>query len=193
MRRTRSASWCTTRRPMSARRSSKDTSYGEVESVKAVSDLISPLSGEVLEVNQKVVDAPETVNEDPYGDGWLIRIRLTNPDELGAAARRRGLPEGPRGRAVSYPLADRCRPRRDAGDDRRLVRRRALSRHPGGDALRTVSSTSLPALDRARAATPSGGARRARTWSTRSASSARASTTTTSRRSSTRCCSAASC
>ena len=59
----------------------KDSSYGEVESVKAVSDLISPLSGEVLEVNQKVVDAPETVNEDPYGDGWLIRIRLTNPSE----------------------------------------------------------------------------------------------------------------
>ena len=59
----------------------KDSSYGEVESVKAVSDLISPLSGEVLEVNQKVVDAPETVNEDPYGDGWLIRIRLSSPDE----------------------------------------------------------------------------------------------------------------
>jgi glycine cleavage system H protein len=60
---------------------SKDSSYGEVESVKAVSDLISPLSGEVLEVNQKVVDAPETVNEDPYGDGWLIRIRMTSPGE----------------------------------------------------------------------------------------------------------------
>jgi glycine cleavage system H protein len=60
---------------------SKDASYGEIESVKAVSDLISPLSGEVLEVNGKVVDAPETVNEDPYGDGWLIRIRLTNPSE----------------------------------------------------------------------------------------------------------------
>ena len=59
----------------------KDSSYGEVESVKAVSDLISPLSGEVLEVNQKVVDAPETVNDDPYGEGWLIRIRLTSPDE----------------------------------------------------------------------------------------------------------------
>jgi glycine cleavage system H protein len=59
----------------------KDTSYGEVESVKAVSDLISPLSGEVLEVNQKVLDAPETVNEDPYGDGWLIRIRLSNSEE----------------------------------------------------------------------------------------------------------------
>jgi len=60
---------------------SKDASYGEVESVKAVSDLISPLSGEVLEVNQTVVDAPETVNEDPYGDGWLIRIRLSSPGE----------------------------------------------------------------------------------------------------------------
>ena len=59
----------------------KDGSYGEVESVKAVSDLISPLSGEVLEVNAKVVDAPETVNEDPYGTGWLIRIRLGNPAE----------------------------------------------------------------------------------------------------------------
>jgi glycine cleavage system H protein len=62
----------------------KDSSYGEVESVKAVSDLISPLSGEVLEVNQKVVDVPETVNEDPYGEGWLVRIRLSNPAERDA-------------------------------------------------------------------------------------------------------------
>src|SRR5579862_12226 len=60
----------------------KDAAYGEVESVKAVSDLIAPLSGEVLEVNQKVVDAPETVNEDPYGEGWLIRIRLSDPSEV---------------------------------------------------------------------------------------------------------------
>ncbi len=59
----------------------KDHTYGEVESVKAVSDLISPLSGRVLEVNQKVVDAPETVNEDPYGEGWLVRIALTDPAE----------------------------------------------------------------------------------------------------------------
>jgi glycine cleavage system H protein len=59
----------------------KDASYGEVESVKAVSDLIAPLSGEILEVNQKVVDAPETVNDDPYGEGWLVRIRLSNPSE----------------------------------------------------------------------------------------------------------------
>ena len=59
----------------------KGSSYGEVESVKAVSDLIAPLSGEVIEVNAKVVDAPETVNEDPYGAGWLIRIRMTSPAE----------------------------------------------------------------------------------------------------------------
>ena len=59
----------------------KDASYGEVESVKAVSDLIAPLSGEVIEVNVKVVDAPETVNQDPYGDGWLIRIRMSDASE----------------------------------------------------------------------------------------------------------------
>jgi glycine cleavage system H protein len=59
----------------------KDESYGEVESVKAVSDLISPLSGEVVEVNAAVVDAPETVNDDPYGKGWLVRIRLGDPAE----------------------------------------------------------------------------------------------------------------
>ena len=60
----------------------KDSSYGEVESVKAVSDIIAPLSGEVLEVNQAVVDAPESVNDDPYGAGWLIRIRLSDPSEV---------------------------------------------------------------------------------------------------------------
>jgi glycine cleavage system H protein len=60
----------------------KDESYGEVESVKAVSDLIAPLSGEVLEVNATLADAPETINEDPYGEGWLIRIRLSDPAEV---------------------------------------------------------------------------------------------------------------
>ena len=62
----------------------KDEPYGEVESVKAVSDVIAPLSGEVVAVNQKVVDEPETVNEDPYGEGWLIRIRLGDPSEVDA-------------------------------------------------------------------------------------------------------------
>jgi glycine cleavage system H protein len=60
----------------------KDASYGEVESVKAVSDVIAPLSGEVLEVNAAVVDAPETVNDDPYGAGWLIRVRLSDASEV---------------------------------------------------------------------------------------------------------------
>lgn len=72
-------------------------SYGEVESVKAVSDLISPLSGEVLEVNERVIAAPETVNEDPYGEGWLIRIRLAEPSEreglLDVEAYRKALTE----------------------------------------------------------------------------------------------------
>ncbi len=59
----------------------QNESYAEVESVKAVSDVIAPLSGEVLEVNQAVVDAPETVNEDPYRAGWLVRVRLSDPSE----------------------------------------------------------------------------------------------------------------
>jgi glycine cleavage system H protein len=60
----------------------RDESYGEVESVKAVSDLISPLSGEVVEVNAAVVEEPEKVNEDPYGEGWLVKITLSEPAEL---------------------------------------------------------------------------------------------------------------
>ena len=62
----------------------RDQSYAEVESVKAVSDVIAPLSGEVVEVNRAIVDAPETVNEDPYGDGWLVRVRLSDPSEADA-------------------------------------------------------------------------------------------------------------
>ena len=62
----------------------KDESYAEVESVKAVSDVVAPLSGEVLEVNPKAVDEPETVNGDPYGGGWLVRIRLSDPGEVEA-------------------------------------------------------------------------------------------------------------
>jgi glycine cleavage system H protein len=62
---------------------SAGSSYGEIESVKAVSDVIAPLSGEVLDVNAKVVEAPETVNDDPYGEGWLVRIRLADQSEVG--------------------------------------------------------------------------------------------------------------
>ena len=63
---------------------SQGAACGEVESVKAVSDVIAPLSGEVLEVNQKAVDEPEVVNEDPYGEGWLIRIRVSDAAEAEA-------------------------------------------------------------------------------------------------------------
>ena len=62
----------------------KDQSYAEVESVKAVSDVVAPLSGEVVAVNRAIVDAPETVNDDPYGEGWLVRVRLTDPGEVDA-------------------------------------------------------------------------------------------------------------
>ena len=67
--------------PAEGQQVARDASYGEIESVKAVSDVIAPLSGEVLEVNRKAVDEPETVNADPYGEGWLIRIRLGEPSE----------------------------------------------------------------------------------------------------------------
>jgi glycine cleavage system H protein len=61
----------------------KDSSYAEVESVKAVSDVIAPLSGEVVEVNDALQDTPEQINEDPYGGGWLVKVRLTSPEESG--------------------------------------------------------------------------------------------------------------
>ena len=62
----------------------KDGPYGEVESVKAVSDLVAPLSGKVTQVNDKLKSAPETINDDPYGEGWLVRIELADPSEADA-------------------------------------------------------------------------------------------------------------
>ncbi len=59
-----------------------DEPFGEVESVKAVSELYSPLSGEVIEVNTTIIDSTEVVNEDPYGRGWLIKVRMSDPSEL---------------------------------------------------------------------------------------------------------------
>ena len=59
----------------------KDESYAEVESVKAVSDVIAPMSGEIVEVNSGLGDSPEAINEDPYGEGWLVKIRLSDPAE----------------------------------------------------------------------------------------------------------------
>ncbi len=71
----------------------KDSTYAEVESVKAVSEVIAPMSGEIVAVNDALQDTPEKVNEDPYGEGWLVRVRLSAPAEsealLGAAEYRR--------------------------------------------------------------------------------------------------------
>ncbi len=60
----------------------KGDSFGGVESTKSVSDLYAPVSGEVVEVNESLLDSPETINEDPYGDGWLIKVRIHDSDEF---------------------------------------------------------------------------------------------------------------
>ncbi|MBI5599021.1 MAG: glycine cleavage system protein GcvH [Deltaproteobacteria bacterium] len=60
----------------------KDEPFGVVESVKAVSDLYAPISGTVVEVNDAIVDSPEVINEDPYGDAWMVKVRPGNPDEI---------------------------------------------------------------------------------------------------------------
>lgn len=67
--------------PKVGTRVTKDEPYTEVESVKAVSDVVSPLSGEIVAVNDDLSDAPEKINEDPYGEGWLVRVKLSDPSE----------------------------------------------------------------------------------------------------------------
>ena len=62
----------------------KDSPYAEVESVKAVSDVIAPVSGEIVEVNEGLKDAPEQINDDSYGEGWLVKVKLSDPSELDA-------------------------------------------------------------------------------------------------------------
>jgi glycine cleavage system H protein len=75
----------------------KDQAYSEIESVKAVSDVYAPLSGEVTELNEAISENPETINEDPYGEGWLIKVKLSDPSEadqlMDAAAYRKLLEE----------------------------------------------------------------------------------------------------
>jgi glycine cleavage system H protein len=62
----------------------KDSPYAEVESVKAVSDVIAPVSGEIVEVNEALKDSPEQINDDSYGEGWLVKVKLSDPSELDA-------------------------------------------------------------------------------------------------------------
>ena len=174
----------------------KDASYGEVESVKAVSDVIAPLSGEILEVNQKVVDAPETVNEDPYGEGWLVRIRLADPAEVDASSTSRrtsstwpSRASGVSSRATTLDCltARRCW-RRSAS---RRSRSSSATSRPGS-ASRASSISSRRSRSPSSSATWRSSRRRTSTRRRSSRSSARGSTTTTSPRSSTRSCSAAS-
>ncbi len=72
----------------------KDESYAEVESVKAVSDVIAPLSGEIVEVNTSLGDAPETINSDPYGEGWLVKVKLSDPSETDSLLDKASYVEG---------------------------------------------------------------------------------------------------
>ena len=157
---------------------SKDEPYAEIESVKAVSDVVAPLSGEIVEVNEALGDAPEKINEDPYGDGWLVKVRLTR------AVRGRGA-AGPRG-VRGQPQLSRYTSATDADREamleahRRRLDRRAVRRHPRG---RPAGPADRPAARQAGA----GGVRvparpRARATSrptTRSRSSAPGCTTTT--------------
>ena len=92
----------------------KDAAYAEVESVKAVSDVIAPLSGEIIAVNEALSDAPEKINEDPYGDGWLVKVKLSDPG--------RGRPRC----STSPPTATCSRTTERFGP--RLDKRRALDR-----------------------------------------------------------------
>ena len=70
--------------PEVGRTVTKGQPYAEVESVKAVSDVIAPLSGEIVEVNVALGDSPETINDDPYGEGWLVKVKLSDPAEKDA-------------------------------------------------------------------------------------------------------------
>jgi glycine cleavage system H protein len=61
---------------------SKDDAFGTVEAVKTVSELYAPIDGEVVEINEELEDEPEVVNTDPYGNGWMVRIKIADPDQL---------------------------------------------------------------------------------------------------------------
>ena len=160
---------------------SKDEPYAEIESVKAVSDVVAPLSGEIVEVNEALGDAPEKINDDPYGDGWLVKVRLDRSVRGRGAAGPRGLRGQPR--LEPLHLRHRRRPGGDARGHRRRLGRRAVRRHPRE---RPARPGDRPAAGQAGA----GGVRvparpRARATSrprTRSRSSAPGCTTTTCRR-----------
>ena len=95
-RRTRSARSSSTSPPEVGKELKKDEAYAEVESVKAVSDVHAPLSGEVTEVNSALSENPEKINQDPYGDGWMVKVKLSDPSEVDVPDGRGRLQEAPR-------------------------------------------------------------------------------------------------
>ena len=123
--RTRSARSSSSTRPRSARRVTKDESYAEVESVKAVSDVIAPLSGEIVEVNTALGDSPEAINEDPYGEGWMVKVKLSDRSREGQPARPRRLHSHPDLRA---PALEPLHRHHRAGPRARCSPRSASSR-----------------------------------------------------------------
>ncbi len=177
--------------PDAGRALDQHATFGVVESVKAVSDLFAPVGGEVIATNDALAGAPELVNTDPYGEGWMVRVKLADPAQVGDPAR-----PGRLRAADCRGLTDAVRPARgrrssaDARGDRHQLRRRPVRGHPGtpfararcGSTSRSRSSTSRRDSRRSRRATG---------WTSR-ASWVRAPTATGVRRRWTRCCSAAS-
>ncbi len=116
----------------------KDEPYAEVESVKAVSDVIAPLSGEIVEVNEALAEEPEQINDDPYGEGWLVKVRALGPLRDRGADGRRRLPREPRlrlaHRRAGVSLAACARSRRSAAWDRSPHSPRACGGRSGSQA-----------------------------------------------------------
>ena len=167
----------------------KDQPYTEVESVKAVSDVFAPLSGEVTAVNEALADKPETINEDPYGEGWLVKVKLSDPSEVDSLMDSAEYQATPRLNRTERSAMTRYTSVTDAdlsemlGDDRRRLDRRAVRGHPRRRCGWTGRCRSAPACPSRRctrscARSPP----RARRPRTRCRSSAPGCTTTTCRR-----------
>ena len=142
-RRTRSARSSSTSPRRSARQVTKDEAYAEVESVKAVSDVYAPLSGEVTEVNSALAENPEKINQDPYGEGWMVKVKLSDPSEADAADGRGRLQEAARG----VGLAVQPRTARAAAVSRHR------RRHGEQDASAQRKDRAVPASPRTRSST----------------------------------------
>ena len=109
----------------------KDQTYAEVESVKAVSDVFAPLSGEVTEVNEALNDSPELVNDDPYGEGWIVKVKLSDPSEVDSLLDVDAYKELLQALEPLH-LRNRRRPAGDARRHRRRLARRPVRGDPGG-------------------------------------------------------------